>query len=141
MAVSSQGKEKQMLPNVGEAANQPLDINYPKRKFGKTKVVHKAFQAQWFAKWLWLHYDTTQDLAFCHTCVTAVGSGQLALLTGNVKDSAFISTGFSNWNDATVSFAHHTDSTTHKTAVELVITLPNTTRDVGELLPSARTCS
>ena len=126
-----------MLPNVGEAANQPLDFNYPKREFGKTKVVRRAFQAQWFAKWPWLHYDTAQDLAFCHTCVTAVASGKLALSTGNVKDSAFICTGFSNWKDATVSFAHHTDSTTHKTAVELVITLPKTTGDVGELLSSA----
>ena len=68
MVASSQGKEKQVLPNVGEAANQPLDINYPKREFGKTKVVHRAIQAQWFAKWPWLHYDTAQDLAFCHVC-------------------------------------------------------------------------
>ena len=110
MASSSQGKEKLVLPNVGEAANQPLEFNYPKREFGKTKVVCRAFQAQW------LHYDTAQHLAFCHTCVTAVATGKLVLSTGNVKDSAFISTGFSTWKDATVSFAHHTNSTTHKTA-------------------------
>ena len=40
-----------MLPNVGEAGNQPLDFNCLKREFGKTKVVRRAFQAQWFAKW------------------------------------------------------------------------------------------
>ena len=97
MASSSQGKEKLVLLNVGEAANQPLEFNYPKREFGKTKDVRRAFQAQWFAKWPWLHYDTAQDLAFCHTCVTAGASGKLVLSTGNVKDSAFISTGFSNW--------------------------------------------
>ena len=68
---------------------------------------------------------------------SASASGKLALSTGNVKDSAYISTGFSNWKDATVSFAHHTDSTTHKAAVEVVITLPKTTGDVGELLSSA----
>ena len=51
MASTSRGKEKPVLPNVGEAANQPLDVNYPKREFGKRKVVRKAFQAQWFAKW------------------------------------------------------------------------------------------
>ena len=66
MASSSRGKEKPVLPNVGEAGNQPLDFNYWKREFGKTKVVRRAFQAQWFAKWPWLHYDTAQDLAFCH---------------------------------------------------------------------------
>ena len=54
MASSSQGKE---------AANQPLDFNFSKHEFGKTKVVHRAFQAQWFAKWPWLHYDIAQDLA------------------------------------------------------------------------------
>ena len=97
----------------------------------------KLWVVQWFAKWPWLHYDTAQDLAFCHTCVIAVASGKLALSTGNIKDSAFISTGFSNWKDATVSFANHTDWTTHTTAVELVLTLPKTTGDVGELLSSA----
>jgi hypothetical protein len=137
MASSSRGKERLVLPNVGEAPNQPLDFAFPKRDFGKTKVVRRAFQAQWFTKWPWLHYDSGQDLAFCYTCVTAVASGKLKLSTGNVKDSAFISTGFSNWKDATVSFAHHTDSITHKTAVDLVITLPKTTGDIGELLSAA----
>ena len=76
-----------MLPNVGEAPNQPLDFAFPKHDFGKTKVVRRAFQAQWFTKWPWLHYDSGQDLAFCYTCVTAVASGKLKLSTGNVKDS------------------------------------------------------
>ena len=137
MACSSQCKDSFVLPNVGDTANQPLDFNFPKREFGKTKVVRRSFQAQWFAKWPWLHYDSARDLAFCHTCVSAVASGKLSLWAGNVKDSAFLSTGFSNWKDGTVSFSHHTESTTHKTAVELVIMLPNTTGDVGELLSAA----
>jgi len=44
-------------------------------------------------------------------------------LPGNAKDS---STGFSNWKDATVGFANPEKSTTHKQAVEVVITLPHT---------------
>ena len=56
---------------------------------------------------------------------------------GNVKESAFIFAGFSNWKDATVAFGSHEKSTTHKRAVESIITLPQTTRDVGELLSSA----
>lgn len=137
MACSSQCKENLVLPNVGETAKQPLDINFLKREFGKTKVVCRSFQVQWFMKWPWLRYNSARDLAFCHMCVTAVASGKLSLSAGNVKDSAFLSTGFSNWKDGTVSFTHHTDSTTHKTAVQLVITLPKTTGDIGELLSAA----
>ena len=56
---------------------------------------------------------------------------------GNVKDSAFLFTGFNNWKDATVAFRSHDQSATHKRAVEGVITLPQTTRDVGDLLSTA----
>ena len=126
MAYSSWGKEKPVLPNVGEAANQSLDFNYSKRELGKTKVCAQSSSGSMVCQGALATLRTAQDLAFCHTWVTAVASGKLALLTGNVKDSAFISTGFSNWNDVTVSFAHHMDSTTQKTAVELVITLPKT---------------
>lgn len=39
------------LPEIGEHANQPSGYNFPKRLFGKTKVVHRAFQQSWFGKW------------------------------------------------------------------------------------------
>ena len=54
-----------------------------------------------------------------------------ALQTTNYQD-----TGFSNWKDATIAFTGHEKSSTHKIAVEMVITLPKTTRDVGELISS-----
>ena len=119
------------------SANQPLQFDFPKREFGKTKMVKRAFQAQWFGKWRWLHYDCSRDLAFCHTCVTAFKTSKLKLSSGNVKDLAFLFAGFSNWKDATFAFARHEKSTTHKRAVESIITLPQTTRDVSELLSSA----
>ena len=56
---------------------------------------------------------------------------------GNVKDSAFLFTGFNNWKDATVTFGSHEKSATHKRAVEGVITIPQTMRDVGDLLSTA----
>ena len=46
----------------------------------------------WFNKWQWLHYESTTDLAFCHTCVTAIKTGKMKI-AGNVKDSAFIYNG------------------------------------------------
>ena len=41
-----------------------------------------------------------------------------------------MSEGFSNWKDATIGFANHEKSTTHKCAVEVVVTLSQT-----QLLP------
>ena len=125
------------LPDIGELPNQPTlpQFKFPKRNFGKTKIVSRAFQASWFSKWCWLHYDGTRDLAFCHTCIQAVKTGKMKV-TGNVKDSAFLYGGFSNWKDATVGFCNHEKSSTHKAAVDVMITLPKTTRDVGEMLSS-----
>ena len=57
-------------------------------------------------------------------------------VTGNVKDSSFIYGGFYNWNDATRLFSNHESSVTHKSAVEVVITLPRTMGNVGEMLSS-----
>ena len=127
------------LPDFGSdnKPDLPLHLNFPKREFGKAKIVKRAFQAQWFGKWRWIHYDRCRDLAFCNTCITALKTGKMSVSKGNVKDLAFLYTGFSNWKDTTVAFGSHEKSATHKIAVETVITLPRTTRDVGELISSA----
>ena len=126
------------VPDVSEKPNQPLDFAIPKRQFGKTKGINRSFQAQWFQKFRWLHYDQARDLAFCHTCVSVVKSGKMKS-TGNV-DSAFISRGFYNWKDASGekgAFNSHEHSKCHQSAVELVITPPRTAMDVGEMMSSA----
>jgi len=41
---------------------------FPKRSFGKTRVVQVAFKPTWFDGWNWLHYDESSDAAFCHVC-------------------------------------------------------------------------
>ena len=51
------------LPEIGEHTNKPSGYNFPKRSFGKTKVVHRSSQQSWFSKWKWLHYDSSKD---CH---------------------------------------------------------------------------
>ena len=93
------------LPNLGanNKPNQLLQFDFPKREFGKTRVVKRVFQSQWAGKWPWLHYDCSWDLVFCHTCVTTFKTGKLRLTVGNVKDSAFLFTGFSNWKDVTIA--------------------------------------
>ena len=124
------------LPEIGESPNQPSDFSFPSQKFGKSNVVSRAFQSSWFARWKWLYYDATQDLVFCHTCVVATKTGKMKL-GGNMKDSIFLFGGFSNCKDATVRFAKHEKTMTHKTAVDLIVMLPRTARDVGEMLSSA----
>ena len=42
--------------------------------------------------------------------------------------------GFSNWKDGTIAFRNHEKSTCHREAVEVIFTLPSTTRDIGEQL-------
>ena len=45
-----------------------------------------------------------------------------------------MSKGFCNWKNATTLFQKHQQSACHHVAVEVVITLPATTKDVGELI-------
>ena len=77
-------------PNVGVAPNQPLKCVFPMRTFGQKKMVKRSFNRNWFSNWHWLHYDSSQDLSFCHTCVKAVNEGKLSLASGNIKDSPFV---------------------------------------------------
>ena len=51
-------------------------------------------------------------------------------------EQTFISTGFCNWKDATTKFAKHEGSQCHKEAVLKSVTLPSSTRNVGEMLSS-----
>ena len=58
---------------------------------------------------------------------------------GNI-DEAFVLRGYCNWKDASGEkggFASHESSSVHKKAVEVIETLPRTTRDIGEQLSSA----
>ena len=96
MAEASGSGERQ-LPDFGSDSkpNQPPAVRFfPKREFRKTKPVKRAFQAQRFMKWKWLHYDCSRDLVFCHICISALKGGMSKRSVGNVKDSAFLFSGF-----------------------------------------------
>ncbi|XP_074641139.1 zinc finger MYM-type protein 1-like [Tubulanus polymorphus] len=55
-------------------------------------------------------------------------------LANSKTDKAFIERGFSNWKEANRVFKDHEGTKCHKEAMERVITLPNSTKDVGESL-------
>ena len=135
-SVTSPVTSASSLPDVGEKPNQPSRFPFPKREFGKKTIVKRAFQQQWFHHWPWIHYDEVNDVAFCHTCVTAVRSKKLKNVSNN-GNLTFIHRGYANWKDAsgkTGAFCKHESSSLHKQAVEVIYTLPRTTLDVGELL-------
>lgn len=58
------------------------------------------------------------------------------VLKAKCIDQAFINRGFQNWKNATHLFNVHEQSMCHKEAVEKTITLPATTKHVGELISS-----
>ncbi len=120
------------LPDIAAEPNQPgPSFVFPKCQFGKKVVVKRSCQADYFRTWPWLTYDEQKDAVFCHTCVMALKAKKMTLKRG---DAAFVSKGFSNWKDATISFKKHESSLCHKEAVQLVIVLPATCPDVGEML-------
>ena len=75
-------------------------------------------------------------MAFCFTCIKAINTGKMKL-SGNMKDSSLIFNGFHSWKEAVRCLNTHEQTSTHKKAVELPINIPETTRDVGEMLSSS----
>lgn len=116
---------------MDQEPHQPRNLVFPKRNFGQSRIVQRSFQGSWFDSYPWLHYDEALDLVFCHICARAEKEGKLM---ANCKDSAFLSKGFSNWKDATEGFRRHERSKCHADAVQVIVVLPRTTRDVGETL-------
>ena len=119
-------------PLIGNKAHQPRKFQFPQHEFGKTSIVKRSFQQQWFDRWPWLHYDEDQDLAFCFSCIVAYQNNQLQ--SAHCLEKTFISTGFSNWKDAIAKLTKHEGSRCHKDAILNTITLPATTSDISELL-------
>ena len=118
------------MDSLPEVPNQPKDLQFPQRSFGKTKIVKRSFQPSWYDKWQWIHYNENEDSVLCFTCVQAATQKKLQWSTN--ADLAFISRGFYNWKDATVKFTQHAASKCHKESVLKVVTLPSTSKDIAE---------
>jgi hypothetical protein len=98
MASCSRLQAISALPPV---PHQPSEsFVYPKRTFGKKIVSASLVQA--------VDLDEANDLAYCHICVSALMHAE----------PSFISSGYSNWKDATVAFKKHQLSACHHTAVK-----------------------
>ena len=101
-------------------------------QFGKKSIVKRKFQTSWFDTWKWLHYIEDEDKVVCFHCTKAYQLNQLA---SSSLEPAFISTGYLNWKDATAKkggFSAHEKSACHTEAIERLVTLPATSKDIGE---------
>ena len=76
------------IPDFPTTPHQPLEFAFPKRPFVKAKVVYRSFQKSWFKEWPFLHYDESKDVAFCHTCATAVKEKKIRASTA---EASFVS--------------------------------------------------
>ena len=104
----------------------------PKRSFGNKTVVRRSFQPSWYDSFSRLHYDESRDVAYCYVCMRA----SKEKLAAKCTDQAFISTGFHNWKDATVSFNKHEKTGCHKDAIQMMVFIPKCYKDCGEMLSS-----
>ena len=55
-------------PVIGNKAYQPHTFQFPQHKFGKTSIVKRSFQRQWFNHWFW-HRPRPCFLLFMHHCL------------------------------------------------------------------------
>ena len=131
MSLSKYSK-KVWIPDVGSKPHQPLvNFKFPYREFGKQKLVKRAFQHSWFAKWKWLHYEEDMYKAFCYNCIQAYKEDKLR---ASNLELAFISKGFNNWKDASVKFKEHESSNCHKDSMIVTVDLPSSVKDIAETL-------
>jgi len=97
---STEVAETVELIAIGDKPNQPRLKSFPKQSFGVKTVSNQSFQAAWFDKWKWIHYDQVNDRAFCYTCVLAMKQGKMKRFNASPSKVTFISTGYCNWKDA-----------------------------------------
>ena len=116
---------------VGDKPFQPREYDFPKRSLARKLSCIEHFRLNGSTS-----FDVPTKRAFCHTCVHASQSG---LLTTRNSEPSFIKSGFQNWKEAMRVMSNHEVTSCHKEAVEKLITLPQTTHDVGELLHSQLT--
>ena len=69
------------------------------------------------------------------TCVCVVEL-QSKKINWQKWDLFFVSMGFSTWKEATVAFKSHESSSCHSEATQMIVELPKTCPDVGEMLSS-----
>jgi len=85
-----------------------------------------------------LHYNKATDVPIWYYCGKTVQEGKLKATN---KDLTFITRGFSNWKDVIDCFCYYEKSKCHLESLELMVKLPSSVHDVGEVLSTYCSCS
>ena len=102
---------------------QPRNINLHQQYLRLAKKRH--FQASWFDKYQWLHYDCHLDAVFCFICIKA---NEKKALSASKAEDAFTKKGFRNWKKAlTNGFPSHETSQAHREATMRIVEAPSAT--------------
>ena len=83
----SKQAQSHTVPFFGESPNTQ-SFKLPKHEFGKKNIAERSFQAQWFNRWTWLHYEETMYRVFCSTCIKAYLESKLHARDGPIIGSA-----------------------------------------------------
>ena len=134
MTLSKLHSTRLSVPVVSDKPHHPIDFAFPSREFGKKNPTKRSFQARWFKQWKWIHYNEENDSAYCFYCVKAYKENKLNNIPNLEK--TYISTGFTNWKEATSRFTSHEATRCHRDAMLKIVTLPATTCDIGEMCSS-----
>ena len=90
MALSIVKDSKKSLPTLPDEPHYPTSrFVFPKRTFGHTKPIQCSAHCNWFQSWPFLHYDESQDVVYCHTCVKAFELDRMK--TSKNAENAFVS--------------------------------------------------
>ena len=122
-----------MADSVSKKFHPPKSFSFPKRSFGSKKI-QRSFRSELCQEFNWLHYDATDDTAYCHLCLCT--EAEKRFLASTKREPAFISRGYINWKDARTAFNAHSLSTCHKEAVQS-LKLSTETGYVAEVLSTA----
>ena len=76
-------------------------------------------------------YCEGRDVLFCSVCVSALKFIKMGKSRG---DLSFTVKEFSNWKDGTIGIKKHEVSGSHKGALQVMVVIPSTCRDVGDML-------
>ena len=110
--------DEEMEIQLLDKPHQPRSGVFPKRQFGQKKPEYRSFKPSWFDNKLWsdwLHWETKNNRAYCFICRNVYVLHQLTLSKN--QESAFITSGFNNWKDATRAFELHRKSSCHREAI------------------------
>lgn len=70
--------------------------------------------ASYFDKYPWLHWDESQQAAYCHVCRNVRILGLKLLTSSKHGDNAFSSSGYQTWKTPTLDFNKHENSEKHR---------------------------